>query len=202
MEITPPAPGAAIRQPAPPRRLEELFRQLETPLLAYAMRLTRNSDNAQDCVQEAFLRLHPRLKSGEVRDPAAWLYRTVHNLAITGLRSARKVVPFDVGNANDGSSDSPAHPAPDHQAAYADPAPLPDAEVERLEASGLARLVFDRLQRLDPRAGEVVRLKFYEELSYKEIADKTGLTVGHVGYILHHALKSLAEELARAGLPR
>ena len=196
MESTPPTTGA-VSPPTHPRRLEDLFRALETPLLAYAMRLTRQSDTAQDCVQEAFLRLHPRLAKGEVRDPAAWLYRTVHNLAITGLRSASNVVSFD---AHDPSTDGDARPRPDHDRAFADPALLPDAEVERLEASGLARLVFDRLRRLDPRAAEVVRLKFYEELSYKEIAAKTGLNVGHVGYILHHALKALANEITRAGL--
>jgi len=170
---------------------------LETPLLAYAMRLTRHSETAQDCVQEAFLRLHPRLGTGEIHDPSAWLYRTVHNLAITSLRSANRVVSFD---AHDPSADGDSRARPENDLAFADPAPLPDAEVERLEASGLARLVFDRLCRLDPRASEVVRLKFYEELSYKEIAARTGLTIGHVGYILHHALKSLASEINRAGL--
>lgn len=196
MEICPP-PKGDIAQPAPPRRLEELFRDLETPLLAYAIRLTRHSDSAQDCVQEAFLRLHPRLHSGEVRDPSAWLYRTVHNLAITTLRAAGKTISFD---AHDPANDGDPRLRTDKNPAFADPAPLPDAEVERLEAAGLARLVFDRLRRLDPRAGEVVRLKFYEELSYKEIATRTGLTVGHVGYILHHSLKSLATEITRAGL--
>ena len=197
MEITPPAKEAPSRL-APTRGLEELFRDLETPLLAYAMRLTRQNAAAQDCVQEAFLRLHPRLAAGEVRDPSAWLYRTVHNLAITNLRSAGKIVSFDALHpAHDEESPS----RQDTNPALADPAPLPDAEVERLEASGLARIVFERLRRLDPRAGEVVRLKFYEELSYKEIAARTGLTVGHVGYILHRSLKSLAEEITRAGLP-
>lgn len=196
METSPPIKGA-IKNPAPPRRLEELFRDLETPLLAYAMRLTRNAETAQDCVQEAFLRLHPHLKKGEVRNPSAWLYRTVHNLAISGLRTAGRVVSFDAPvSGPDGEQTSRT----ETDAAFADPAPLPDAEVERLEASGLARLVFDRLRRLDPRAGEIVRLKFYEELSYKEIATKTGLTVGHVGYILHHSLKNLAAEITRAGL--
>jgi RNA polymerase sigma-70 factor (ECF subfamily) len=175
-----------------------LFRELETPLLAYAMRLTRNAEAAQDCVQEAFLRLHPRLGTGEVRDPSAWLYRTVHNLAITGLRTAHRTVSYDASDpAKDG--DSP-RPRTDSDPAFADSAPLPDAEVERLEASGLARLVFDRLRRIDPRAAEVVRLKFYEELSYHEIAQRLELTVGHVGYILHHALKALGNELNRAGL--
>ena len=198
METTPPTLGA-LSTPAPPRRLEELFHDLEAPLLAYATRLTRHAESAQDCVQEAFLRLHPRLLAGEVREPSAWLYRTVHNLAVTGLRQSSKIVSFDApatGAENDAS------PRTESDLAFADPAPLPDAEVERLETAGLARLVFDRLRRIDPRAGEIVRLKFYEELSYKEIAERTGLNVGHVGYILHHALKNLATELTRSGLPR
>ena len=33
-----------------------------------------------------------------------------------------------------------------------------------------------------------------EEL-VKQISDRTGLTIGHVGYLLHHALKSIAIEL-------
>ena len=46
----------------------------------------------------------------------------------------------------------------------------------------------------------MIRLKFNENLSYKEISARTGLTAGHVGYLLHHALKSMADELARNGV--
>jgi len=53
---------------------------------------------------------------------------------------------------------------------------------------------------LDERSRELIRLKFTENLSYKEISSRTGLTSGHVGYLLHHAIKSLAEELTRKGV--
>jgi len=43
---------------------------------------------------------------------------------------------------------------------------------------------------LDPRSRELIQLKFNEELSYKEISARTGLSTGNVGYLLHHALKS------------
>ena len=56
------------------------------------------------------------------------------------------------------------------------------------------------LATLDERSREVVRLKFNEDLSYKQIAERTGLEPGHVGYLLHHALKAIAAELARTGL--
>ena len=55
---------------------------------------------------------------------------------------------------------------------------------------------------LDERSREVVRMKFTENLSYKEISVRTGLKIGHVGYLLHHALKAMAEELSKNGVVR
>jgi DNA-directed RNA polymerase specialized sigma24 family protein len=43
----------------------------------------------------------------------------------------------------------------------------------------------------------MVILKVYEEKSYKEISEITGLSVSNVGYILHFAMKKLAEELKK-----
>ena len=56
------------------------------------------------------------------------------------------------------------------------------------------------LAALDERSRELVRLKFNDELSYKDIAKRTGLTPGNVGFILHHALKTIASELAKTGV--
>src|SRR5262249_26699506 len=78
-----------------------------------------------------------------------------------------------------------------------DPQPLPDEQIARLEGIGLVRL---GMKGLDKRSREVLRLKFTENLSYKEISARTGLKIGHVGYLLHHALKTMAEELAKNGV--
>ena len=56
------------------------------------------------------------------------------------------------------------------------------------------------LETLDDRSRELIRLKFHEGLSYKEMSARTGLKVGHVGYLLHHALKGIADELAKNGV--
>ncbi len=53
---------------------------------------------------------------------------------------------------------------------------------------------------LDERSRELIRLKFNEDLSYQQISERTGLKVGHVGYLLHHALKAIADELAKSGV--
>ena len=61
--------------------LSELFVAMEGPLLAYATKLMNDRSEAQDLVQEAFVRLHGHFD--EVRLPKAWLYRTVRNQFLT-----------------------------------------------------------------------------------------------------------------------
>jgi len=161
--------------------IEELFAALESPLLTYALRLTGASNVAEDFVQDAFMKLQAQFN--EVREPKRWLYRTVHNLALNHQRQARKIVPLDPNSPVGGET--------------ADPRPLPDEQVVRSEGIGLVRLT---LETLDERSRELIRLKFTEDLSYKEISQRTGLKIGHVGYLLHHALKSMADELARNGI--
>ncbi len=165
--------------------IEELFGALESPLLNYALRLAGDLEAAEDSVQEAFMKLQVQFK--EVREPRRWLYRTVHNLALNHRRKAAKVVTLDV-NTRDASAPPPDPP---------DPQPLPDEQIAREEGIGLVRL---SLESLDARSRELVRLKFNENLSYKEISGRTGLKTGHVGYLLHHALKTMADELAKNGV--
>lgn len=55
-----------------------------------------------------------------------------------------------------------------------------------------------QLARLSDNQQEVVRLKFQAGLSYKEIAEVTGLTVTNVGYLLHTALSTLKERISTA----
>ena len=175
----------AIAEPPECATIEELFTALESPLLAYALRLTGQLSVAEDVFQEAFMRLHAQFD--EVREPKRWLYRTVHNLALNHRRGASKIVPLS--STSDGAAQQ--------QANSADPQPLPDEQIIRLEGIGLVRLT---LETLDDRSRELIRLKFNEELSYKEISICTGLSIGNVGYILHHALKSIAIELAKNGV--
>ncbi len=168
--------------------IETLFQALESPLLGYAGRLLRGPDEAQDVVQEAFLRLHRQFN--EIHDRRNWLYRTVHNLSMNHLRRERKIVSLPQAGSGDGGG-------PGGMEDVVDLRLLPDEETARVEGLDVVR---SRLQSLDTRSRDLIRLKFQEGLSYKQISERTGLTVSHVGYLLHHALKSLATEVAKAGL--
>ena len=177
-------PDQASAEPPGSGTIETLFAALESPLLNYALRLSGDGAAAEDIVQEAFMRLHAQFD--EVREPRRWLYRTVHNLALNQRRQAGKTVPLTPPGEDSAPANDPA-----------DPQPLPDEQIARLEGIGLVRL---SLESLDPRSRELIRLKFNEDLSYKEIAARTGLGIGYVGYLLHHALKEIADELGRNGV--
>ena len=148
--------------------ITELFAALESPLLGYALRLLGQGGVAEDIVQEAFMRLHAQFE--QVREPRRWLYRTVHNLALNHRRQADKLVPLGL----DADENGPAAPE------AADPQPLPDEQIARWEGIGLVRL---SLETLDARSRELVRLKFNDGLSYKEMSLRTGLSIGNVGYL-------------------
>jgi RNA polymerase sigma factor (sigma-70 family) len=182
MAVTPPDEASA--EPPGWETIDELFAALESPLLGYAFRYTGALPAAEDVVQEAFMKLHAQFES--VERPRQWLYRTVHNLALNHRRAAGKTVSLDVSVSED---------AP-HAAEAADPALLPDEQIIRLEGIGLVRI---SLGALDERSRKLIHLKFNEDLSYKEIAARTGLTTGNVGFILHNALKTIATELAKTG---
>jgi len=178
-------PDPTSTEPSRPETIEELFAALESPLLSYGFRLLGSMSLAEDIVQEAFMRLHAQF--AEVREPRRWLYRTVHNMALNQRRASEKLLSLDL------PSQEGTMPA----AETVDPQPLPDEQIARWEGIGLVRL---GLETLDDRSREVVRLKFHEGLSYKEISERTGLTVGHVGYLLHHAIKAVGNELAKNGI--
>lgn len=166
---------------ATPDTLEALFEAKESALLLYARRLVKSEESAQDIVQEAFMRLHAEFDA--VRQPVPWLYRTVHNLAVNQVRREGKIVPLP-------SEESETAELPDTQ-------PLPDEQIERMEAIGQTRLC---LEAMDARHRELLRLKFEEGLSYKEISARTQLSISNVGYLLHHALKDLSAALQKAGV--
>jgi len=77
----------------------------------------------------------------------------------------------------------------------ADPSPDASKIAESAEQSSkLSTLV----QSLTPRQQEVIRLRLQADLSYREIAEITGMTVSNVGFHLHAAVRSLRDSMNTA----
>jgi RNA polymerase sigma factor (sigma-70 family) len=170
------APAARIAMDDKPT-LHQVFEAEETPLLRFAHGLTGVRETAEDLVQEAFLKLHQHW--AEVQQPRPWLYRCLRNLAINHLRKRKRETPLDeIGD-------------------WEGPAPTADRDLSRLEAVGTLRLL---MAELDEDDRQLLELKYREDLKYDQIANRTGLSSGNVGYKLHHLLKGLADSLRRMGV--
>ena len=179
---SPPAASAAAVVSLPvttkPERpsLAALFASEESGLLRFALGIVGRRSVAEELVQETFLRLHPIWS--EVENPRAWLYRSLRNLALNHLRDRKPETELQEEHAP-------------HEAA------LPAERLGRDEAVGMVRLLLAEMPAEDR---DLIRLKYNEDLKYDEISRRTGLSVGNVGYRLHHLLKSLAGAMRRAGV--
>lgn len=183
--MKPPESSESVADHVNVQKLADLFRALESPLLGFAHQMVKDEQIAQDIVQDAFIRLQANLVS--VEQPKAWLYTATRRLAIDHLRRSSKVVPFATVGGDDASSEH-------RDLEPIDPEMTPDVTTEYNERTGLMRVC---IERLEPRAQALVRMKFIENLSYKQISQRMGMTVSNVGYTLHHALKSLEGELSK-----
>ena len=162
---------------------EALVAEYEGPLLRYAARLLRDEAAAQDVVQNTFVRLYRRWKDAWEPSPqlSSWLYRVAHNCAVDYMRRESRRQSLHRRQAEE----TPDAYPPNRGAGF--------------RISEEAARAADALNTLSLRERQLVILKVYEEKSYKEIADISGLTVSNVGYILHHAMKKLAAALRAAG---
>jgi RNA polymerase sigma-70 factor (ECF subfamily) len=147
-------------------------------LHGYAAHLLGDRVLADDVVQDVLQRwlqqppdLRVRLADGQVR---AWLFKTCRHRALDVRRKQRRM----------GRLPAPADTQPH-------PGPSPLDAAERKDTTDH---VLQRLAQLPPDQQEVVRLRFQAGLTYLQIADATGHTVGNVGNLLHRALKRLREQ--------
>lgn len=158
-----------------------LLDRWEGPLVRYAQGLTGRVESARDVVQETFLRLcaqePAKLQGREVE----WLFTVCRNLCVDEKRKEGRMTEVDQLELDARESKEPP----------------PGRAVEtRDQTSRVLALVSG----LPKREQELVRLKFQEGLSYREIAKVTKLTESNVGYLLHTALKTLRTRLQAPGL--
>ena len=140
--------------------------------------LTRNQQDAQDAVQEACLRafrFFPNFHGGGARP---WFMKIVRNACYTWLRANR-----------------PLQEAAEFDEKLIPPDPCaPNPEEVLLQDDGGTQLR-KALEKLPPNFREVLILRELEEMSYREIADITGMPAGTVMSSLSRARRHLRQAL-------
>lgn len=142
-------------------------------LLGYATRFL-GAAQGEEVVQEAFFRLWQIPAAERPEHPAAWLFTVCRRLCI-----------------DRGRKDSRMHLVDPHEfSGHADPQA---AEADTSEEGDRKSAVDTLLKQMTPQQQEAVRLKFMHDRSYKEISLIMGISVSHVGVLLHNALKRVRD---------
>ena len=157
-----------------------LVARYKRALLSFLRRSTAGAPEAEDLFQETWVRL---VRSAHTYDPqqrfSTWLFRIAWN-QVRDYWVRRK--------AHERSS------APHLQDLDARSVDEPGAE-ERMLAQERARAVFAVVSALPPLLAEAVWLRYFEELTEREMAQRLRVPAGTVKSRLHHGLKRLGEML-------
>lgn len=181
MEIVHSAVHDDTRQHATDEALAALVEQYASTLYRVAFSVLRNAADAEDAVQETFLRvLRHRDALGEVRDHRVWLIRIVWNIVLDRKRRAKtRPETEDVSDL-----------------ARVLPATGLSAEERAAAAQHHARML-GLVDRLPIKEREVLVLSAFEELSSVEIAAVLGVTESSVRSRLFRARNIMADLLER-----
>ena len=163
--------------------LTEWFEKLEKPLMIYAYQIVHDREEAEDLVQEVFLRFSRQ--ENEILEPRAWLYKTLRNLSISFLRKNNRLQ-----RTTDEDQMDFLHTM--NQSAQ-------NCLVSNLEKNEAIDRVKHSISLLPKDSERIIQLKFNQHKSYHEIAQETGLSKSNVGYKLHHIIKDLSKELKEEG---
>ena len=151
-------------------------------LYGYAMVLTRNRADAEDLVQETYVRAIPamnRLRPDS--NVKGWLFRILRNAWLNHLRKRRTAPEIAWSDVADGSVVDIAEPSKDSYHIF-----VSNVEREQVQAA---------IQALTPKFREIILLREFEELPYDEIACLLECPVGTVMSRLARARSKLRELL-------
>jgi RNA polymerase sigma-70 factor, ECF subfamily len=159
-----------------PDTREEGFRQL---ILRYQQRLYQvvrrqvsTHEDADDILQNTFMKIFKHLDKFEERSELfTWMYRIATNEVINHHKKFRKMNVVEWGENDRREAES------------------------YINTDTLSQLLETLVAQLPGRQQTVFRMRYYDELSYKQMSEILNLTEGALKASFHHAVKKIEEEL-------
>lgn len=164
-----------------------LLSRNQSRLFSYILFVVRDQEMANDIFQETFVKVITKLHEGKYKDSgkfSAWIMRIAHNVIMDWYRDqkAKRIVEPTEGNdlSNLSSKD------------------MMDSNIENLFVNEqILRDVRKMMEQLPASQREVVFMRFYQEMSFKEIAETTGVSIntslGRMRYAILN-LRRMAKE--------
>jgi len=166
------------------RAFADLMERYRKPVYHMILKMVRNVDDAEDLTMEAFAKAFRNLhKFKKDFTFSTWLFRIATNNTIDFIRK-KKLETFSLNTSfTDDSGDSVTIDVPDKNL-------TPDEEAIKTQKIALVRMFVDKLPAKYQR---LVRLRYFDELSYDEIAKEIEAPLGTVKAQLHRARELMYE---------
>ena len=169
------------------KAFDELLERTQSSLFAYIMFVVRNEDVANDIFQETFVKVITKLQEGRYTDSGKftfWMTRIAHNVIIDWFRAQKSEKIIDLADDNNLSN--------------LEGEQVQDTFCESEMVNAQVMNDVKRMMEALPAAQrEVVYMRFYQQLSFKEIAEMTGVSIntslGRMRYALMN-LRKMAKE--------
>ncbi|MGB2869694.1 MAG: sigma-70 family RNA polymerase sigma factor [Bacteroidota bacterium] len=159
----------------------EIVLRYQEKIYWVARRFVNDHDGASDVVQDVFFKAYQAL--GEFRGDSSlytWLYRITVNLSLNFVRKQKVKDFFRLDELFEPEAETEAEP---------------DAILERREQT---ELIEQAIARLPEKQKAVFVMRYYDELTYEEIAKILKTSVGGLKANYFHAVRKIGEYLSRA----
>ncbi|HSE39277.1 MAG TPA: RNA polymerase sigma factor [Acidobacteriota bacterium] len=158
---------------------KQIYERYKDKVYSLGFYMTGDKEAARDITQQIFLKVFTSILTFQHRATfSSWLFRLAVNVCRDYQRSARRKKLFSVAIAN-------------HVTAYDTVRSVEDDLCKEHAAEMVQRVVM----KLSPKLRTVIILKYIEDLSYSQIAELLGCSIGTVSSRLNRSHKILAEEL-------
>jgi len=156
---------------------EKVFKEYFKALAYYAQKFTGDLDSAKDIVHSIFISLWEKRDSISLDQPVkSYLFTAVHNRCLNHIRDRAKFIKNDTSDLDYISG-------------------LTVDDTSSIETQETESRINDAINCLPEKCSEVFKLVRFEELKYREIADRLGISVKTVEAQMSKALRILREEL-------
>ena len=165
-------------------KTEELYIKHHKKLIAVAFKILNNRCDAEEVVEEAFIVLIESLASTSINHPERWLYTVTKNLAKMRYRKNQRCSPIEIDeNIQDTSS------CILYQQCFLNGEECLIIKENSKHINGVINNQLNSLQK------KCLQAYYFEELSYREIAQQENLSIGTIKSNLSRAKKKLQEPL-------
>ncbi len=160
-----------------PEKFVLLYDKYFDQIYRYVFRRVNDKDMVHDLVSQTFFDAFSHLKDFEWRGfPfSSWLYKIAHNNVLKWYREQKKTQTVDLENIQELADKVDHH--------------------EEAALNESAEEIQKAMELLEPEEKEIIKLKYFEELSNIEIADVMGLSANNIGVKIYRALKKLKQLL-------